>query len=331
LELKAQKFKKLKFRSFKDLNDLIKSNFGKIPKDIDLIVGVPRSGILPATLLSLYCHKPFISLNELLNGYSPLGGERIEKNANTIESIRNVLVVDDSVNSGKALENCKEQLKNIENNYRFIFCSIYATNGSRNLIDIYFEIIDNPRIFEWNLTRSWIYSNSCVDIDGVLCEDPTEEQNDDGERYRDFILNAVPKYLPKVKIKYLVTSRLEKYRKETELWLFNHHIEFEELIMLDLPTKEKRQELNCHGKFKASVYENKKLSSILFIESSEKQAKEISNLTKLPVFCTDNMEYYEFHKNNFIQEKLKKIILMTKIKIYKLVNFEFLKSSKLFV
>ena len=48
-----------------------------------------------------------------------------------------------------------------------------------------------------------------MDIDGVLCADPTPEENDDGEKYRHFLLNAPPLFIPKVTIGTLVTSRLE--------------------------------------------------------------------------------------------------------------------------
>lgn len=51
-----------------------------------------------------------------------------------------------------------------------------------------------------------------MDIDGVLCADPTPEENDDGEKYRHFLLNTPPLFIPKVTIGTLVTSRLEKYR-----------------------------------------------------------------------------------------------------------------------
>jgi uncharacterized HAD superfamily protein len=300
------------------LNDQVKTNFGKIPKDIDLIIGIPRSGILPATLLALYCHKPFMSLNEFLGGLSPLGGERTKDSFQLNKGTINVLVVDDSINSGNALNISKQKLAEVKGEFNFIFCCIYSTDEAKDKVDIFFEIIENPRIFEWNLTRSWVYSNSCVDIDGVLCVDPTEEQNDDGEKYREFILNAVPKYLPKVKIKYLVTSRLEKYRYETEKWLKMQNIEYQELFMLDLPNKEIRQKLNCHGKFKAEVYLKKRYSSILFIESSRHQSIEINKLTKLPVFCTDTMEFFDQYKEvDILRYKVKGILSQIKRSLFK--------------
>lgn len=63
-----------------------------------------------------------------------------------------------------------------------------------------------------------------MDIDGVLCADPTPEENDDGEKYRHFLLNTPPLFIPKVTIGTLVTSRLEKYRPETEAWLQKNHV-----------------------------------------------------------------------------------------------------------
>ncbi len=39
------------------------------------------------------------------------------------------------------------------------------------------EVIDRPRIFEWNvLHHPGILKDACLDIDGVLCHDPSHEQ-----------------------------------------------------------------------------------------------------------------------------------------------------------
>jgi uncharacterized HAD superfamily protein len=64
----------------------------------------------------------------------------------------------------------------------------------------------------------------CVDIDGVLCLDPTDCQNDDGAAYEKFLEEAVPMLAPTRPIGALVTSRLEKYRGLTEKWLAKHVI-----------------------------------------------------------------------------------------------------------
>jgi uncharacterized HAD superfamily protein len=83
-----------------------------------------------------------------------------------------------------------------------------------------------PRVVEWNIFHNSIISNSCLDIYDVLCKDLTKEENDDGEKYIDFILNAYPLFIPTGKIFILVTSLLEKYRKETEVWVNKRNIEY---------------------------------------------------------------------------------------------------------
>ena len=106
----------------------------------------------------------------------------------------------------------------------------------------------------------------CVDIDGVLCIDPTEEENDDDANYRRFLLEAKPLWTPSYEVGWLVTSRLEKWRKPTEKWLAQQGVRYRELVMLDLPSREARIQSGCHARFKAEVYRN--TPAVLFIESS---------------------------------------------------------------
>ncbi len=141
-------------------------------------------------------------------------------------------------------------------------------------------------MFEWNFIHHQGVSRACFDIDGVLCEDPTEEQNDDGKKYIDFIRHAQPKYIPTFEVGYLVSTRLEKYRKETEEWLKVNNVKYRQLIMLDLPNKEARIKQNAYGSFKGKIYKSLKDTDI-FIESSLSQAKEIRDISEKFVFCTE--------------------------------------------
>ena len=108
----------------------------------------------------------------------------------------------------------------------------------------------------------------------------------------NFIKNAKPLYLPNGPIGYIVTSRLEKYRNETEEWLKNNGINYKKLFMLNA-TAEERSRLSLYAKFKSKIY--KKLNSHIFIESDDKQAQEISEQTKKLVICatTDKAYLYE--------------------------------------
>lgn len=72
-----------------------------------------------------------------------------------------------------------------------------------------------PRVFEWNVLHHPVLNDACVDIDGVLCRDPTPAENDDGRKYREFLSTVEPTIVPGQRIGHLVTSRLEQYRPKT--------------------------------------------------------------------------------------------------------------------
>ncbi|MDR1591400.1 MAG: FkbM family methyltransferase [Prevotellaceae bacterium] len=184
-------------------------------------------------------------------------------------------------------------------------------------------------MFQWNYMNHGYIEQSCFDIDGVLCVDPTEEENDDGDKYRRFILNAKPLYIPHYNIYALVTSRLEKYRKETEEWLKKNNVQYKHLYMLDLSSKEERIRLNAHAKFKAEIYRRLD-DTVLFYESNLSQAHEIAKITQKAVFCVETDEliknYRNFSWHGSKERKTKKIIkkILRKIikKILRMVIFK---------
>ncbi len=289
----------MNYRNISQLNETIIRNIDKIPYDVDLVVGIPRSGIIPANLIALYRNVPFVSLTEFENGVLFSGGERL--NGYDKKTIKKVLVVDDSFCSGNANTKSKQRIAKLNYDFEYIYTVIYIIPQNVHLVDVYFEVLPAPRVFQWNILHHGYLSKSCVDIDGVLCVDPTEEENDDGEKYINFILNAKPLFLPKIKIHTLISCRLEKYRKQTELWLNNHNIQYENLILMDLPDKETRIRLGNHAKYKGDFF--KQSECILFIESNYKQAQDIFKISKKSVFCIETFEmlhYQPFLKNRYL-------------------------------
>ena len=308
---------KINYRTFGDMASCIKRNIHMLP-DYDLIVGIPRSGMIPAYMIGMFLNKKVCSIDELLNDIMPSSGYSREIYAQT--TIKKIIIVDDSIHSGVALNKTKEKLSafGLDSKYDIEYLAIYAREQSKTMVDYYFEIVPTPRIFQWNYLNVKASENYCYDIDGVLCIDPTEEENDDGEKYRHFLLNAKPLYIPKSRIYALVTSRLEKYRIETETWLEINNVKYDNLFMLDLESKEERIRLKSHAKFKAEVYQLTKAS--LFIESNDKQAREIAKLSGKQCICveTDIMysgdeSYVEEKKTDIDYESLsqKKILLMS--------------------
>lgn len=276
----------MNYRNIRDLNNIILKKLSIIPRDFDLIVGVPRSGMLPANLLSLYLNRPYTDIHSFMNGHIYKAGARGQ--FFDIKQFKTILVVDDSVASGAALQECKENLKDLASQFDIKYCAVYVIPGKEKTVDYYFETVPLPRYFQWNILNHTTLEKACFDIDGVLCADPLPEQNDDGEKYIDFILNAPPLFIPGSKIGTIVTSRLEKYRKETETWLKANNVKYNDLVMLDLPDMAARQKANNHGGHKAKAYMAKPY--VLFVESELTQAIQINKIAKKPVLCTANFE-----------------------------------------
>ena len=276
----------MNYRNIRDLNNIILKKLSIIPRDFDLIVGVPRSGMLPANLLSLYLNRPYTDIHSFMNGHIYKAGARGQ--FFDIKQFKKILVVDDSVASGAALQECKENLKELSAQFDIKYCAVYVIPGKEKTVDYFFETVPLPRYFQWNILNHTTLEKACFDIDGVLCADPLPEQNDDGEKYIDFILNAPPLFIPGSKIGTIVTSRLEKYRAQTEAWLKANNVKYNDLVMLDLPDMAARQKANNHGGHKAKAYMAKPY--VLFVESELNQAIQINKIAKKPVLCTANFE-----------------------------------------
>lgn len=283
------------------MNEVLKGKLDAVPRDIELIVGIPRSGMIPATLLSLYLNLPLMNI-EMINTCDETAinsmTSRLEQNQlhRKITDYKKILVIDDSCNFGNSISNARKIMQPFEKDVEILYACVYATSASVRFVDFYFDICEQPRVFEWNIMNHNILRTACLDMDGVLCVDPTDEENDDGERYIEFIRNARPLFIPQYPIGAIVTSRLEKYREETEAWLRNNGVKYSNLIMLDLPSKEERIRLGAHSKFKSAVYNGIKDSS-LFVESNARQAKEISESTNKPVYCIENNKLYDLDRS----------------------------------
>lgn len=315
----------LNYKTYNDLTRDIKANIHKLPDDIDLIVGVPRSGMIPAYMLALTLSKPVCSLGEFISGdfkNSMKATFRIKLGNN----FKNVLIIDDSILRGTAMNTVKKQVSTagLDKKYNIKYASVYYVDESKDLIDIALCECLQPRMFQWNYLNHSNLKHACLDIDGVLCIDPTKEQNDDGEKYIDFILNARPLYIPQYKVAALITSRLGKYRKETEEWLAKNGIQYDALYMLENKTAQQRRNEGLHAKHKAAIYKNLTNTNI-FIESEPHQAREIAEKTGKLCFCSKTDELFGLEiKDNFKRKKQK-----PKFYILRRIAASFIPSAKL--
>jgi hypothetical protein len=261
--------------NFVTVADLSKDVLKLIPfcieKDISAIYGVPRSGMLPATLLATALQLPLG-----IAGQEAVIGRRVKAKPRKHDGP--ALLIDDSVNNAGSIKKASAAMK-----VPHLKACVYA---AREVPVKYVKILA-PRLFEWNIfncERKFMY-----DMDGVLCQEPGVIDND-GPEYEKAIRNAKPKYLTTWPVE-VATNRIERWRPLTEDWLKRHGVECSELHMQPFQSAAERRKNSTPHQFKAEQYQ--KSSAEMFIESSDAQAKEIHSLTQKPVLSVEKMKLYE--------------------------------------
>ena len=233
------------------------------------VVGVPRSGLLPAAVIAGAWNLPLISLDgESLHGHRTLrsGG-------------RDLLLVDDSIYRGRAMSQAEAAVNRWRSGalYR---AAVYTRSDSIQP-EFFCRVVDSRRYFEWNLLGHPDLGRFAFDLDGVICEDPTVV-DDDGEVYGSHIASIRPLNLPVVEVGAIITMRLEKWRSVTEAWLLRHDVKYRELVMCQAATVELRRKMD-YGQWKGEQALARGLE--VFVESNKRQAAQIHRTSGLPCIC----------------------------------------------
>ena len=229
---------------------------------IDAVVGIPRSGLIPAAVIATRLHLPLFTLRD--DGPVPTGaGGRTDFPGGPP---RRFLLVDDSSHNGHALTGALDTLRRqaLEPALTAVCFCTPRTTGHWDVVD---TVVDTPHLFEWNWTNApWTEHLAC-DFDGVLCEDcpPGADCEQNGPAYVAWLERATPLQLPrKVPLKAIVTAREERFREPTEAWLRRHGVAYRELVMIP-----RRAGVDL-GRWKASVCD--RIKPDVFFESDRAQA-----------------------------------------------------------
>ena len=284
------------YTNFEDMANCIRKNLWKIPADVDLIVGVPRSGMMPALMISEFLNKRVTDIDTFAEQRPIHIGRRGNYRRSGAEN--KVLVVDDTVYTGWAIENAKEQLKHLEDKYDIQYCCVYAEGkDAKEKVDIWLE--DNSLLnggkkylYEWNIFQHVANKGKWMmwDMDGLICKDPPNDEN--RAAYEAYLPNAVPMIIPSNHIGGICTYRLDKYRDVTKAWLQAHGVDYDELHMFPARTREERNASKSPARYKAEIYRASKWAQ-LFLESEVGQAERIHKMSGKPVFCYENGRMYE--------------------------------------
>lgn len=286
----------MKYITLNELAMTVRRNIHKVPHDIDFVIGVPRSGMIPASMVAEFINVPLIDVDSFCAGARPTGGGRLR--LTNRDQTSKVLVLDDTVFRGRSMNVAKEKLKPFRDKYQFIYAAVYLEGRGSDVIDFWLEDVRKFTsnftqivLYEWNIFHH-IHSimDFCMyDMDGVLCVDPPDERN--VERYESYIKNATPLFTPTVRIGSIVTYRLKRYRDITERWLNKNGITYGDLIMFQAMSWDERNQSGISpDQFKANHYI--KSNARLFVESNDHQARRIHELSGKPVLCVETNILY---------------------------------------
>lgn len=275
--------------SFAQLSNAIRAQLYEIPADVDLIVGIPRSGMVPAYQIGLFLNRlvcdvdNFIADGNISHGHT----RKLGVTLSSLHQAQHILLVDDSIATGGSMQKALARIKESGYTGRISTCAAIVAPSHKSSVNVSFITMPQPRLFEWNAFHHACVETACFDMDGVLCVDPTAYDNDDGPRYEKFLANAKPLFRPTLVIAHIVSARLEKYRSLTEDWLGANNISYGKLHLVDLPSKEERIRQGAHCSHKIRVYRDTNAS--MFYESDPGQSREIATGSGKPVLCIGDM------------------------------------------
>lgn len=256
-----------------DLNRAIVSNIWRLDADnFDVVVGVPRSGMLPAGIIATHLQLPFADMHSFARGVCWSRSGHVARPGSRI------LLVDDTSNRGEAMARAVKSLRGKAS--KITRLAVYGPyRDDTSIIDIFFEECPGPRAFQWNMAKHARLPRWGFDFDGVLCRDPDKFEDDRGEEYDRFLEHAEPLFRPRRPIGHIITCRQERYREQTEAWLRKHGVQY-----LSLTMSPRHRNPSNKGLWKAAMIQ--KFGRIeMFIESELKQARVIAETAKIPVFC----------------------------------------------
>jgi hypothetical protein len=239
----------------------------QIPKDVVGIVGVPRSGMIPAATIATRLHLPLYTIVDGKIEFVRGGVRALELQP----TAGRLAVVEDSIGSGTQWAQMKANgvLRD-----EWFFVSVFVSPGNEHKAQLYDYVQGTPHLFEWNFFNGPQVTLAALDMDGVLCKDGQREVYDGGTRELEHLQSVQPLDVPRnvrFRAAGIVTARLEKYRAVTEAWLKQQGAQYRELVMW--PGKASERNLQSVAAWKVNAC--RELDVSFYVESDESIVREM--------------------------------------------------------
>lgn len=273
---------------------------GQLPPNLAGVAGIPRSGMLVAPILSTLLHLPLYEVTASGELRQLAHGSRADGSTFAGDRAGPMLVVDDTVYSGWAMQRVRNMVRGPA-----VFAAVYVRPSARGVVDFVGRELPSPHVLEWHVFNSPLMEGHAqdyrlrggfaVDIDGLLCRDPHVPDADDGpgeECYRAWLQNAQPLFpVRTAKIPLAVSGRIERYRADTLAWFARWGIRVNELVLHPAATMAARNAAADVAALKGRAFAASPCS--IFLESDRRQCAEIFSIAGKPVVCPTTAEVWQ--------------------------------------
>lgn len=266
---------RVEYVSLRRLAEDVRGLAGRLPPDLAGIVGVPRSGLIPASQLACLLHLPLYALAP--EGLVDVGrGYRLDAPPRD----GRLCVVDDTIQTGHSIRRAKKRWRKLALPDA-VWVGCYVTPAHSGEVDFVGREIRANHWMEWNWPNSTLSPHLATDFDGVICQDlPPQTNWGSHAEYAAAIASARPLYLMRrAPVPLVVTARPEAMREATQAWCARHGVQVERLEMW--PGGARSQA--AIAAWKAEIYGRSNLA--IYVESDPVLAAKIWQHCRRPVLC----------------------------------------------
>lgn len=254
---------------------------GLLPQNCVGVVGLPRSGLIPASVIASHLHLPLYELTHE-GALNRLGHGSRGRHFGFKEGRGPLAVIDDTVYSGAAMVRARNSVNKLgrEAVFAAVYSRMQVVPSSVGAVDLFARELPSPHLLEWNICNNGVLRGHAanpvygkgvaLDLDGVIVHDA----DSGGSPGTPFL---VPRTLP---VPLIATGRSERYRPQTEALLHRLGVKWDRLEMLPNGTPDTAQEIARH-----KAHHFKTSGCGFYVESDPLQAQLIHHHSGLPTIC----------------------------------------------
>lgn len=263
------------FVSFEEAVGWAKDWANSLGDDYDVIIGIPRCGLLLASLIALRLGKPLATPDLFVKGevWNHGNVKRFKKG-----TIRKALVMDDSIHTGKSMKKTIKLLNAYDKNLKIIKAALIITNASKKLINSYYKTISLPRLFEWEILQTKT-GKTAIELNGVIHNKLKGDFTSSPNLYCQLLKKVKPSFIPPFEVDVLFGYGTKNDQDQIENWLKTHNVRYKKLFLYD-PSSEPESNYTY---YKISKILNEGVS--FFYETNFFEARRLHRITKIPVIC----------------------------------------------